>query len=221
MPRPSKFTEHQILGAAARIIVTSGVPAATMSAIAHALGAPSGSIYHRFQSRDDLLGRLWLGKMAAFHRGFSATLQHDDPDHAAVAASLFVPHWVRSDRIGARIAIMHRREEFVGGGWPPDMEREARRLGKEFDVALGDITRRLFGEVSPTLKRSTRFAIVDIPYAGVRPHISRGESPPPEIDNLVRAATIASIRATREARAQMNQASRPTATLIDIRVNPL
>src|SRR6185503_19176994 len=157
MPRPSKFTEHQILDTAARIIANSGVPAATMSAIAHALGAPSGSIYHRFQSRDELLGRLWLDKMAAFQRGFSAALQHDDPDVAAIAASLFVPQWVRSDRTGARIAIMHRREEFVGGGWPPDMEREARRLGEEFDVVLGDITRRLFGEVSPMLKRSTRF----------------------------------------------------------------
>jgi len=198
MPRPSKFTEHQILDAAARIIANSGVPAATMSAIAHALGAPSGSIYHRFQSRDELLGRLWLGKMAAFQRGFSAALQHDDPDDAAIAASLFVPQWVRSDRTGARIAIMHRREEFVGGGWLPDMEREARRLGKELDVVLDDITGRLFGEVSPTLKRSTRFAIIDIPYAGVRPHISRGEAPPPEIDNLVRAAAIASIRATRD-----------------------
>ncbi|MDD1518837.1 MULTISPECIES: TetR/AcrR family transcriptional regulator [Bradyrhizobium] len=211
MPRPSKFTEHQILDSAARIIANSGIAAATMSAIAHALGAPSGSIYHRFQSRDELLGRLWLGKIAAFHRGFSAALQHDDPNEAAIAASLFVPQWVRSDRTGARIAIMHRREEFVGGGWPPDMEREARRLGKEFDVVLDDITRRLFGEVSPTLRRATRFAIIDIPYAGVRPHISRGEAPPPEIDNLVRAAAIASIRATRETYAELTGARRPTA----------
>jgi AcrR family transcriptional regulator len=212
MSRPSKFTEQQILSAAARIIATSGVPAATMSAIAHTLGAPSGSIYHRFQSRDELLGRLWLGKIAAFHRGFSAALQHDDPDEAAIAASLFVPQWVRSDRTGARIAIMHRREEFVAGGWPPDMEREARRLGKEFDVVLDDITRRLFGEVSPMLKRATRFAIIDIPYAGVHPHISRGEAPPPEIDNLVRAAAIASIRATRDTCTELTRTRRPTAT---------
>ena len=60
MARPTKFTESQILDAAAAIIAAAGPGAATMSAIGTAIGAPSGSLYHRFRTRDELLGRLWL-----------------------------------------------------------------------------------------------------------------------------------------------------------------
>ncbi|THD45302.1 MAG: TetR family transcriptional regulator [Bradyrhizobium sp.] len=37
-----------------------------MGAISHRLGASSGSIYHRFPSRNALLGRLWMQKAAQF-----------------------------------------------------------------------------------------------------------------------------------------------------------
>src|SRR5215470_11955146 len=60
MPRPSRFSEAQILDATAAIVAADGPSAATIGAIGHMLKAPSGSIYHRFASRDVLLGRLWL-----------------------------------------------------------------------------------------------------------------------------------------------------------------
>jgi hypothetical protein len=60
MPRPAKFTPDAILKAASEIVATRGPGATTMGEIAAKIGAPSGSLYHRFQSRDELLGRLWL-----------------------------------------------------------------------------------------------------------------------------------------------------------------
>jgi AcrR family transcriptional regulator len=198
MPRPAKFSEQQILSTAAKIVAGEGAPAATIGAIAQALGAPSGSIYHRFRSRDELLGRLWLGKIAAFQAGALAALRQDDPEEAAVAAALFALTWVRSDPEGARIALLLRREEFEGGGWPPEMAAEARRLGAELETGLTSITRRLFGKATPRQRRAARFAIVDIAYAALRPHLARGEPPPAEIDGLVRAAATASLRAARK-----------------------
>jgi AcrR family transcriptional regulator len=58
MPRPSRFSEAQILDATAAIVAAGGPGAATIGAIGNVLKAPSGSIYHRFASRDVLLGRL-------------------------------------------------------------------------------------------------------------------------------------------------------------------
>lgn len=197
MPRPAKFTSRQILDAAAQIVAAQGPQAATMGAIAHALRAPSGSIYHRFGSRDELLGRLWLDKIATFHAGALAALAHEAPQEAAIGAALFVLTWVRSDPGAARIAITHRRAEFEGAGWPPDMSAEARRLGAALEEGLDAITCRLFGATTPDLRQAARFSIIDIPYAAVRPHIARGKPPPPSLDPLVRAAVMASLDAAR------------------------
>jgi len=199
MPRPSKFDEHIILKSAARIVADDGPPAATIAAIAHDMGAPSGSIYHRFKTRDELLGRLWLNEISNFQRGYAAALEATiDAEQAALNGALFVPAWVRKNLRGARIAMMHRQEEFLGGGWPPTMEREAQELGAHLCECLTRMARRLFGKSRSDALRATRFAIVDIPYAAVRSSIASNEPPPPQVDDLITAACLASIKAGRE-----------------------
>jgi len=74
MPRPEKFTEDQTLDAAGALVAASGPSSATIAAIAAAIGAPNGSIYHRFKTRDALLGRLWLSKAAFFQNNFADAL---------------------------------------------------------------------------------------------------------------------------------------------------
>ncbi len=66
MPRAPQFNETQILSATGRLIARHGPSGATIGAIARALGAPTGSIYHRFDSRDGLLAEVWLGAATAF-----------------------------------------------------------------------------------------------------------------------------------------------------------
>src|SRR5262245_41572671 len=78
MPRPAKHDESRILNAAAAIAAKRGPKAATITAIGAAIGAPSGSIYHRFRTRDELLGRLWLSKAQVFQDQFERALQHSD-----------------------------------------------------------------------------------------------------------------------------------------------
>ena len=98
MPRPALFSDQQILDAASRLAAANGPKATTIAAIATAVGAPNGSIYHRFQSRDELLGRLWLQK-AAFHQdAFAAALAEEaEPQQVAINAALSIPRSVRAD----------------------------------------------------------------------------------------------------------------------------
>ena len=145
MPRPAKHDEIGILNAAATLVAARGPSAATITAISHAMGAPSGSIYHRFRSRDELLGRLWLTKAQSFQNRWAQALNKPDPRLAGLEAALALPRAVRDDFEGARIMVLHRREDFLAQGWPAEMQKEARRLGEQVEEVLASITRRLFG----------------------------------------------------------------------------
>ena len=193
MPKPAKFTGAHILDAAAAIVAADGPAAATIGAIGTALGAPSGSIYHRFPSRDALLGRLWLDKAAFFQDAFAAAFYdtlaaHGDPVRAGLDAALSLPRSVRADLTAARVMLLHRREDFLGGGWPDDMRAEAERLGRQMDQTFTDVTRRLFGSTTADARRMATFAVIDVPYAAVRRYVGAGKAPPAGVDDLVRMA---------------------------------
>jgi len=188
MPRPSKFSETEIIDAAGALVAASGLGAATIGAIGTRLEAPSGSIYHRFATRDVLLGRLWLRKAAFFQNRFVAALAGADPHDAGLAAALSIAAAARADFDAARIMLLHRREDFLSEKWPASMTAEAKRLGVQVDDALRDIARRLFGRASPRALRVTTFVILDVPLAAVRRHVAANEPPPPIVDDLVRSA---------------------------------
>jgi len=58
MSRPAKFSHSDIVDATARLAARDGPARATMASIAAELRAPTGSLYHRFASRDILLGEV-------------------------------------------------------------------------------------------------------------------------------------------------------------------
>jgi AcrR family transcriptional regulator len=208
MPRPAKFTESRILEAASALVAADGPGSVTMAAIAHALKAPSGSLYHRFRSRDELLGRLWLQKAAFFQDTFAAALAEPDPRRAAIEAALSLPRSARADLIGARIMLLHRRQDFTGDGWPPDMREEAARLGRQFDLLLDESTARLFGSNTQANRLRAAFALLDIPFAAVRRHVSQNRAPPKAVDHLVAVAVAAVLDEDPDATSGSRQANR-------------
>jgi AcrR family transcriptional regulator len=185
MPRPAKHDESSILNAAAEIVAARGPKAATIAAIGHAIGAPSGSIYHRFRTRDELLGRLWLNKAVFFQDRWRLALDGPDAAEAGLAAALSLPQTVREDFNGARIMLLHRREDFLGESWPAEMQAEAERLRAQVQDGLGQITRRLFGGNSALARQVATFAVLDLPFSAVRRFVAMGRAPPPAIDGLV------------------------------------
>jgi len=163
-----------------------------IGAIGNVLKAPSGSIYHRFASRDVLLGRPWLSKAAFFQNRFTAALADPDPAKAGLAAALSMPRAVRDDFAGARIMLLHRRDDFLDCDWPPDMATEAIRLKHQADDAMNEIARRLFGPVSAETLRLVNFAVIDVPLAAVRRHVAVNELPPASVEDLI-ARTYAAL----------------------------
>ena len=68
MGRRARFDRDQIIESAMRLIAEDGPGAATIAAIAGRVGAPTGSIYHRYSSRELLLADIWLTVVEAFQK---------------------------------------------------------------------------------------------------------------------------------------------------------
>lgn len=164
------------------VVSERGPSAATIAEIAGHTGAPTGSLYYRFASRDVLLGSLWLELVERFQSGFVRTLGRD----GGLSAALYTPSYARERPREARVLLLHRRGDFADTRWPPGFGERAATLGDELDEALRAFTRRTLGEDSLDTVRRVSFALVDAPYAAVRRHLTRGEPVPEIVDELLR-----------------------------------
>jgi len=187
VPRVSKFDEERILSAARWLAATYGPARATIGAISRSLGAPTGSIYHRFASRDVLLATVWLRTAAAFQNALFERLAAAAPREAGLEAALYMAERVREDPGEARLLLLHRREDFVGRGWPATFRRRAAQLAQQIETELRDFSRRLCGRDDVRTVRMVAYAVIEAPFAVIRRHIAAKESPPPYADLLIRA----------------------------------
>jgi AcrR family transcriptional regulator len=183
--RPERFSRKRIVESAASVAAVFG-PAATMSAIASALGGPTGSIYHRFGSREELLAEMWVDIAESFQAQFIDLLDGSgDPLDVAIQAALHTPRWVRLNPSKARIFFHYRRDDFV----PSVVSNELRvrldhlRVGLRSGV-LG-FCERAFGGISPDLIEVCALVLIDLPAAVVRRHLVSARPLPSQVDSLL------------------------------------
>jgi len=187
MARPARFSHDDVLDGAARAIAECG-PAATIADVARSIGGPSGSIYHRFASRKELFGRLWLRAIGRFHAGLLAAYALDDPHAAVVASARHIPSFCRQHPLDARVMLLYRQSELSTTG-PESLRSEAAHVNDAIDGAMADLVARRFPETtrrrSDLLRMATRLA----PYGMVRPFI--GRTMPDWLDDAVAASSEA------------------------------
>jgi len=176
MPRPALFTLDELLDAAAALLAADGPSAVTMSAVARAAGAPSGSMYHRFPTRAALCGELWLRTEERFHAGFTAALSSSaDPRERCVAAALFTVQWCRDHPVEAQV-LLTGADALGAAEWPDDLIGRRKRLHRAL--------RRHLAEARADPDRINA-AVIDIPYAVVRRHLIAGQPIPASADAIV------------------------------------
>src|ERR1700728_820092 len=113
----AKFTQLDFLSAALTIVSAHGPAAVTIASVGTLLKAPTGSFYHRFASRNVLLGALWLRTVLSFQEGISAALDAGD----GLRAALHTPAWARAHPDEARLLLLYDRKDFVQGEWPEEL----------------------------------------------------------------------------------------------------
>ena len=181
MTRPS-FGHAAFLTAARDIAAQNGPAAVTVSSVTERLGAPSGSFYYRFPSRDVLLAELWLATALAFQQGFVAAIKAGD----GLTAALHTPVWVRAHLDDACVFLLHHRDDFVQGGWPAALTARVAQQARRVDACYKRFARDAFGGVNGERLRLARFVLADVPKAAVSPHLRRREPPPLIVDDMIR-----------------------------------
>ena len=192
----AKFSQDDFLGAAQAIAVAEGPAAATIASITARLKAPTGSFYHRFASRDLLLGELWLRTVLDFQQGISAALDAGD----GLSAALHTPAWVRAHLDNARLLLMYDRKDFVHGEWPRELRTRVAEMTRHMEAGSTKRARVIFGAAGRQEVRLAQFLISEVPVAAVRQHLVRGEPPPAIVDRLIRTtyrAVLADYRASK------------------------
>jgi AcrR family transcriptional regulator len=187
--RPAKFSDADLVGAVGRIVAADGPGAVTVRSVAAEAGAPVGSIYHRFASRELLVATAWAAAVQDFQAGYLAALADPDVDGAARSAARHVPLWAGAHPEGAALLLRHSRVELIED-WPDELDHVLRDLNRPLEAALRAHARARYGRSGQAELRHVRYALVHVPGAAVR------ASPrPAALADAVAAAALAALAA--------------------------
>jgi AcrR family transcriptional regulator len=175
------FDNVGFLAAARALACERGPRAVTVDSVTQRLRAPKGSFYHRFASRDALLGELWLKTVLAYQEGFVGAIERGD----GLAAALHTPAWARLRLDDARLLLLYSRHDFVHGDWPAALKRGVREQAQQFESCLASFARHAFGRAGPAQLRRATFVLAEVPIAAVKAHLERREPPPMLVDELI------------------------------------
>lgn len=162
------------MDAARAVVLERGARAATIGAIASASGAPTGSIYHRFKSVDELLARTWMRAMGRVQEALLSGAS-EDPVEAAVAGALAVYDFCLREPEDALLAASFRVGDFAGGELSDAGRAALERLNSDVDPFLTGLAPRLGGRDQLD---TALLAIRDLPYGAALAHIRNGTVPP-------------------------------------------
>src|SRR5262249_39432896 len=121
-----------------------------------------------------------------FQDAFFARLAGSVPRQAGLAAALHMVQRARERPDEARLLLLHRREDFVGRGWPLAMRRRSQQLARPIETEGRAFAHPVCDRRDARTTRIVAYAVVEAPFAAVRRHVAARESPPPYVDVLIR-----------------------------------
>jgi AcrR family transcriptional regulator len=187
--------EEAIMDAARAVVVERGIRATTVAAVAAASGAPTGSIYHRFGSVQEVLARVWI---RAVRRSQEATLPHlarEDPAQAVVDAALASYEFCIRRPDDARLLALFSRSDFLSTELPADLHEELVHLNNAALDAVRQLGVRLFGRAARPEVALVLACAVDLPYGLARRYLDTAARPPSSLQTAVAAGVRAMLSA--------------------------
>ena len=194
MARSPRFTRDELLDAALDLTVANGPAGLSIAELARRTGAASGSIYHRFAGRDELLAELWLRTILEYQDGMLTALALDDTDAALTASIAYAFDWTDQHPRQTRLLLEFRAEDIVEN-WPESLGARLAAANDRLRAAFADFARRRFGTASRDEIDRTVFALADLPYAAIRRHLPAGRPRPWLRDFTIEAARQVLVRA--------------------------
>ena len=177
MPRPQLHPTDTMLDAT-RDLLLEDASRATIEAIAHASGAPTGSIYHRFGSRDELVARLWIRAVHRSQASFLVALEGNDAREAALAAAMSILDFCEEHPADARLLVSFRREDLIRTTPAGRVAEDLDELNRPVERAVVDLAGRLYGKRTRVAVDRTVRVVFDLPYGMARRYLIAGTKLP-------------------------------------------
>lgn len=187
-PRPPIHQTDGLLDAARDLIVEEGPRAAGIRAIAERSGAPSGSLYHRFGSRDRLVGQAWVRALRRFQVGFVAALATADPRDGVAEAARWSVTFALEEPADARFLLASDRRSILDAEPGADVVAELNECDDRLARTVARLAERLFGAATPAAVERVTYAMLDLPSMVVRRHLLAGTLDAGTADDLASAA---------------------------------
>jgi AcrR family transcriptional regulator len=184
MVRLARFSADVFVEATLALVAEGGPSAASMAAIARKVGAPTGSIYHRFESRSAILATAWLD----CHERFSLRLAPPLRVGQGLEAALSLVAWARADRRRARFLLLNEIEALLEDPVPEPLQARVQQQQTGLDAAFNAYLalQPAKGRAdAPEAMARAKFLIFDGPIALLRPHLLADNSPPPFLDEMI------------------------------------
>jgi AcrR family transcriptional regulator len=193
VPRRTLHPPEALLDTARDLLVRDGARGATVDAISGASGAPTGSIYHHFGSRDELVTRLWMRAVRRSQCAFLEAVDLRDPAGAAVRAGLSVFDFCRAEPADARLLVSFRYEDLVRAAPEGPLADELRALNRPVETAVQDLARAIYGRATRAAVDRVILVVFDLPYGAVRRHLIAGSTPPERLRAVLERALASAI----------------------------
>jgi AcrR family transcriptional regulator len=183
MPQPVKHSVDVMLDAVRALVLEGGPAAASARAVCLATGASSGSVYHRFPRRDDLVAAAWLRAQNRFLDAYLTALNKAD---AGPQAAVTVLTWCRDSPDDARLLLRHALKDLLRGDVSAALAEQAGHNQRKVGTALRTLSRATGRNL-----RDVTLAVVDLPYAVARRALNgTGVPSKADIAALRRAVTL-------------------------------
>lgn len=181
MAPPRKHSTDDILDAARELVLAEGSRAASVAAISAACGAPVGTLYHRFGSRDRILTAAWLRALERFQQeALDAYAAHPgDPVEAGVAMAEATIGFAVDQPEDARLLLAVRRSDLLDGTPDEGLSADLEQINAPLREALLLIARALHGRADARAVEAVTRAVVDLPGAALRRHARDRSHPLP------------------------------------------
>jgi AcrR family transcriptional regulator len=186
MGRTPRFTDDQLIDAARDAIATYG-RGATIAQVGAVSGAPTGSIYHRFRSREQLMILLWLRSIERFHvRLFAVADEHRDPEDALVAMAVETARYCRQHPSEALAMTLYRYDRLVVSAPESLLPRVIPINDRAFKLLA-----TLGARCHPEMTHDQHFVemiftcVVGLCYGLIRPYIVSGTPIPDWLDPVI------------------------------------
>ena len=183
--RNRKFTDDQLLDAARDAVVRYG-RGATVAQVSLVSGAPTGSIYHRFTSRDEMMIRLWLRSIERYHEHlFEVVSRENDPETALVSLARTTTRYCREHPAEALAMTLFRHEHLMEIV-PDPLRTRAEHINDHAFATFADLGAKRFPNRAddPALVEFVYMCVVGLCYGLVRPYIMSGTEIPEWLEEV-------------------------------------